>query len=535
MAGSAWQLRSATPYSLYVLALLLMAYLLNQLDRYALAIVAVPMSQEVHFGDHGCLKNDSFTDDQFGNITCKKLKNETSCLTQQNLNGSFVCKWDYNGQGLEYQIVAGPVFILIFTFMGVILGFAADKFNRKILLAVCLIFWSIMTLLTGFVKEYWQLVLLRFGLGMGEAGCTPFASSLIADYFEQDLRASALGVYNWGIYMGYSLSYAIGNFITEANINGQGWRWTFFICGIPGLLFGLLIMFSMKEPQRKSNKNEIQTPSIQGANTTLGQRLLSVLKPFLSPSLMLLCLAGSIRNAGGYVWAYNTQPYFEAIDQTPDQIGKFMSWIPLVGGSLGVVLGGFISDLIVKRKGPHARIIVLVVSQLLAAPFAAGALFLKPPYAYISLIPSNIIGEMWVGVTLAVVIELVPTRIRTSAVAVYLFIISNIGGNVPLLVPPIQQAFEDAGSSKTDGLRYALYILFPGLYVLGAGLFLLTLFLLKRDLRRIQQLDFMPLKSDDTDDDVLDRRHGSYGSANSSPVVGTSCIDEDDDDDKLLP
>ena len=118
--------------------------------------------------------------------------------------------------------------------------------------------------------------------------------------------------------------------------------------------------------------------------------------------------------------------------------------------------------------------------QLIAAPFAAGALFLKPPWAFISLIPSNIIGEMWVGVTLTVVVELVPSTIRTASVAWYLFVISIIGGNVPLLVPVIK---------KVTSLRVALYILFPGLYVLGSVLFLLTLFVLKRDLTRVQEPD----------------------------------------------
>ena len=75
--------------------------------------------------------------------------------------------WDYNGQGLEYQILAGPVFILVYTFAGIFISFAADMYNRKNLLAVCLIFWSVATILTGLVKEYWQLVLLRFLLGFG--------------------------------------------------------------------------------------------------------------------------------------------------------------------------------------------------------------------------------------------------------------------------------------------------------------------------------------------------------------------------------
>lgn len=90
-----------------------------------------------------------------------------SCLNITNTAGVPACTWDYNGQGLEYQILAGPIFILDYTFMGILVGFAADIFNRKNMLAVCLFFWSAMTSLTGLVTEYWQLVVLRVLLGMG--------------------------------------------------------------------------------------------------------------------------------------------------------------------------------------------------------------------------------------------------------------------------------------------------------------------------------------------------------------------------------
>jgi hypothetical protein len=88
-----------------------------------------------------------------------------------------------------------------------------------------------------------------------------------------------------------------------------------------------------------------------------------IVKIFLSPSLLILCLAGSIRNAGGYVWAYNTQPYFDKY--YPDvNLGYWMSWIPLVGGSMGVLLGGVISDQVIKNRGLYARVWVLVFSQV---------------------------------------------------------------------------------------------------------------------------------------------------------------------------
>ena len=92
-------------------------------------------------------------------------------------------------------------------------------------------------------------------------------------------------------------------------------------------------------------------------------KLVLMLKTFLHPSLIMLFMAGSIRNAGGYVWAYNTQPYFNKYYPETD-VGKYMSWIPLVGGSLGVVFGGFISDRLVKNRGSYARVWVLVGSQV---------------------------------------------------------------------------------------------------------------------------------------------------------------------------
>ncbi|XP_064616663.1 MFS-type efflux pump MSMEG_3705-like [Liolophura sinensis] len=478
--------KDVRPYSVFVLVLLLLAYLLNQLDRYMLAITVKPMAQDVHFGDHDCMVNTSFTDVEVGEVKCN-AKNETSCVSTLSINTSLqVCKWDYDGQGFEYQIVAGPAFTAIYTFTGIFIAFAADVFNRKLLLAICLMFWSLMTLLTGFINSYWQLVILRFGLGMGEAGCTPFATSLISDYFSESTRGSALGLYNWGIYMGYSLSYAVGNFITAANINNQGWRWSFFISGIPGLVLGIVILLAVKEPERKTKSEKEKS----GSRKNVLKRLGTILKPFCSPSLLLLCFAGSVRNAAGYVWAYNTQPFFSSTGQTAEQIGTFMSWIPLVGGSIGVVLGGFISDRIVQRRGLYARVIVLVLSQLLAAPFAAGTLLFSAPWGYICQIPTYIIGEMWVGVTLAVLVELVPTSIRTGAVAVYLFIITNIGGTVPLAVPPLQQSFVDLGYTKNESLKDALYILYSGMYVGGSAMFLVTMLVLKRDQRRVKENEY---------------------------------------------
>ena len=137
----------------------------------------------------------------------------------------------------------------------------------------------------------------------------------------------------------------------------------------------------------------------------------------------------------------------------------------------------YISDRYVRNAPSWRRIVILVASNLLAAPFAFLALLLDAPYGYLCLIPSNVIGEMWVGITLALVIEISPQSLKTTAVSIYFFFI-GIAGFFPYLVVPVQHIVHSYSLS--------LMILFPGLYVVSSALFLLTLFTIQRDVRKAQ-------------------------------------------------
>ncbi|XP_078082263.1 protein spinster-like [Mustelus asterias] len=468
-------------YPLHVLSCLLLTYLLNQLDRYILAIVIQPLAQDIQFGDRSCLPRDSV-----GQRTqCHNASSQDSCLSLLNENKTQSCQWNYDGSGWEYQVIAGPVFILVYTFTGIPIGFMADSVNRKNFLSASLFLWSLMTLLMGFAKHYWHLLILRFGQGISEAGCTPFAVSLIMDYFPKESRGSAMGFYNWGIYAGYSLSYAVGNYVTRANILGQGWRWAFIVSAIPGFIVSAIVLLTVRESPLAKTNNERK--AVTSHKLSMRQKVLQGLRPFTTPSLLLLCAAGSVRNAGGYVWAYNTQLYFNLYHSAAD-VGRWLSWIPLVGGCLGALSGGYISDRLVKRRGLYARVWVLVISQALAAPFVAGALWLNPPYCFLSLIPSNIIGEMGIGVTLTIIVELVAPSIRTPVVAIYIFIISNVAGNAPLLVTPLTRLW---------GLRVALLVLCPGMYIIGSLLYLLTLSVMYTDQKLLSNEESRPLLEPD--------------------------------------
>ena len=178
----------------------------------------------------------------------------------------------------------------------------------------------------------------------------------------QDFRGSAFSVYYWGIYIGYSLAYAIGNGIAEV----LNWRWVFFVSGLAGLVVAPLILLTVREPVRTKAVRD-ETAMKQSKAQFAKQSLFLIVKTFLPcffPGMFLLCIAGGIRNAGGYVWAYNTENFFKAKGYSADTISSFMSWIPLVGGSFGAAFGGIISDIIVKRRGPYARVWVLIISQV---------------------------------------------------------------------------------------------------------------------------------------------------------------------------
>ena len=300
-----------------------------------------------------------------------------------------------------------------------------------------------------------------------------------------------MSIFNLGIYLGFSASFAYGNFLAPV----VGWRATLLAAGAPGLLS--LGLFFVPDPRNQRNSKAISvetdssTSAINATDNTpkanpdtpvaarTWQELLS------NPAFLLLCLAGGIRNSGALIWATNTQLFFQNTRHaSPADIGSYMSWIPAVAGSIGAVAGGYLADRVVKRRGLNARLLVMVLSNLMAAPLAAGALWLPTPAAYLILLPTNVVGEMWIGATLAVVTELAVPELRTMAVAIFLFVIMNMGGNANLVLPWLEQSLSQ---------QHALLILYPGLYALSSVLFAITWLVLRRASRRQRFGEKQPL------------------------------------------
>ena len=142
--------------------------------------------------------------------------------------------------------LSGTAFALFYVTMGVPIARYAEHCNRRNLIAAAVAVWSAMTAVSGLASNIWQLTAARIGVGIGEAGCSPPAHSMIADYFPPEKRSTAMGFYTLGISAGIMFAYLAGGWVAQ-NI---GWREAFFVVGVPGLLLAVLVRFTLREPER---------------------------------------------------------------------------------------------------------------------------------------------------------------------------------------------------------------------------------------------------------------------------------------------
>ncbi|XP_039262750.2 protein spinster-like [Styela clava] len=458
---------------------LMFSYAIGELSHYLLGVISKPMAEEIHFGEMGCMP----ANNSKSSGLCSNMQGNEILCSNATVNGTQVCIWDYKGDGVDYQLLAGPIFVAIFTIMGIVLGVLGDRYNRIRILFICVLICSTMTLMTGFAKEYWQLAVLRLVFGAAEAGFSPLSASIIADIFGKASRGLGMSIYNWGIYFGFGSAFAVGNLVTKANINNQGWRWAYYISGIPGFFISLVILISLREPNRKNVNinytNEEYEPILsesmgdQSLESDSGiKKILNVIKVYITmPSFLLLLVAACVRHSASFCFAYNAQLYFtEFYPQT--NLGLWMTLSPIIGGTVGIALGGFISDLVVSKYGANTRMWVLATSQLIASPFAFGVLYLDPPFCFFSLIGAYLFAEMWFGILFAVLVELLPTHIRSTCLATFFFVVSNVASLVLLSVPDLK---------NNMGSREALTLVYPGFYLISSLLFFISQLLLRRE------------------------------------------------------
>uniref|UniRef100_A0A182NSC5 Major facilitator superfamily (MFS) profile domain-containing protein n=1 Tax=Anopheles dirus TaxID=7168 RepID=A0A182NSC5_9DIPT len=441
-------------YKPYVLAVLTIGYIAGELGHYLIGVTSKATAIELDYGDQACQQNHTDFLRHELPAQCAEFIIEHECH-QQHINGTVYCEWNYNGLGLEYQLLAGPSFIAVFTVMGVVLGVAADRYNRVRMLFVCTLVFAVAILLQGTVKEYWHLILLRMVMAAGEAGCNPLATGIMSDIFPESKRALVMAIFNWGIYGGYGIAFPVGRYITKLDIGGLGWRVCYYGTGVLALIMAVLTGTTLREPQRQSIGED-----------AAGKVKVNLWKVLMQPRVLLLMFAASIRHSGGMTFAYNADLYYNIYFPDVD-LGWWLFAVTIGIGSIGVVVGGIVSDKFVAKMGIRSRVACLAVSQLLATPFAFGSVYYEPLWAMITLGISYFFAEMWFGIVFAVLVEIVPLQVRSTTIGVFLFVMNNIGGNLPILVDPL---------AKAIGYRGSVMFFYAGFYGISTVLFFITMF-----------------------------------------------------------
>jgi predicted MFS family arabinose efflux permease len=371
-------------------------------------------------------------------------------------------------------LLVGFAFALFYTFAGIPIARWADRGNRRTIIAIGLAVWSSMTVASGLARSFLQLALARIGVGVGEAAGSPPAHSLISDYFPPNRRATALGIYAWGVYVGSAIAYLGGGYL-RANFD---WRVAFFALGAPGLLFALVVRFTVREPPR--GYSERGASSLEA--TTFGETLRHLLTCRSWVHLVIGTSFLSITGYGVLMWGYEF--YGRVHGMSPLDIGVWMAFIVGVGGSLGTYAGGRIADRLGERDaGLYLRF--PAIATAIAVPFGFAFLLAESSRASLWLFfPFYVLANVYVPAMHTVNQNLAKLRMRATAAAIILFIVNIIGaGAGPFLVGALNDLY--AAHFGAEAIRYSLLTISAS-SVIGAVFLYLSSRTLAKDLRRVR-------------------------------------------------
>lgn len=412
-AAAGGQSYGAPAYRGYVLILLMIVYTLNFIDRNLLSVIAQPVISAFDLSD------------------------------------------------TEYGFLNGPPFAIFYALCGIPIAIAADRYNRVVIIALCIAIWSVMAALCGLATSFLFLLIARIGVAIGEAGCTPPANSLIADYFKPSSRANALAIYSIGVTLGGALANAFGGPIatglTGANVeawlvqnnmsalfpidwaNVEGWRIAFVLIGAPGVIVALIMLFTVKEPPRGiSDPPGTVQPERAGMFETWRELA-------RKPTFWTMAMGAALTALVGYGLAGFQAPMAQRIHGIGPGEFALKFGLPL---ALFAAVGTFVGGYLTERLTPRSSTAVCWIPAL--------GLFLSVPFylmAYFTTTENiDMAWWLWGAAALAHFTYLgsqytigqgvVSARSRASAIAILLLIVALIGNGLgPQIVGWLSDTF----------------------------------------------------------------------------------------------
>lgn len=367
-----------------ILALLLLAYIFNFLDRQILGILAQPIKADLHL-----------TDTEFGAI-------------------------------------GGLAFAMLYSALGVPLAYLADRTSRSGVVAASLALWSVFTGLCGTAAGFGQLFLYRLGVGVGEAGGVAPSYALIADYFPPHRRARALAIFSLGIPIGLAGGTLVGAYIAHA----VNWRAAFLVMGIAGLVLAPIVRLAVRDVKRTAGQD--QAP-LRDVFPLLARKPAFWLLAFGSS-------ASSLCGYGLALWTPSVMMRSFGLDIMTT--GEFLASLLLIGGCAGVFAGGWFADRLgAADRGWYARLpaIAWIIS---VPAWGLGLFAPSLWIAWPLLLVGNAVNILWLGPVSTAIQHLAPRPMRATASASFLFINNLIGlGAGPLLMGRLSDALKSTYGS----------------------------------------------------------------------------------------
>ena len=411
------------PYRTFVLLSLTLIYTLNFIDRTLITVVAQPIIET--FG---------LTDTQWG-------------------------------------LLSGPPFALFYAAMGIPIAILADRTNRVVVIAICVVIWSLMTALCGFAAGFLWLLLFRVGVAIGEAGGTPPANSIITDYYPIKSRANAIGIYSMGVTLGGVLAQVFGgsiagikgetfgNWLNSVGVgalfshitweNVEGWRIAFVVVGAPGILVALLFWLTVKEPPRGGTE-------IPGSHSNKKLSFAESFKEFSTkPTFWWGTLGAAFVAFVGYGLQSFQAPFLQRVHDIGVREAALYYGAPLsLAAAVGTFAGGFISEKLQTRF--HSVVAWLpAVGLLIAIPAYIGAFFsTSMTLTFMLWLIAAFSHYSYLGAQYSISTSIVSPRARATTVAVLLLVVSLIGNGIgPMFVGTMSDFFmshEIASAGLTD-------------------------------------------------------------------------------------
>jgi len=420
IASESSALRLAEPQSesfverWYVLLMMCLVYTLSIADRYVVSTVLDPIRDELHLTNLGV------------------------------------------------SLLTGMAFGVFYILLGFPLSWLIDRYNRRRIVAVCLVLWSIMTAVCGLARTSFEFFLARVGVTVGEAGGTPGANSLLSDYFPATRRAMALTVFSLGAPIGAWLGYNVAGAIADQ----YGWRAVFYALGIPGVLAGLAVWLTVREPRRgclDAGKDSL-APSVKATMRFMWQQRSAV-------HTMIGSAVCALWGWGLMFWTptFLQRTYHMTVGQAGDVTQNMHLW----GGGLATIATGWLmarSTMVDAR-----RIVWLLAAGTAIATVASGVVYWTRDLALAKAMLWIYIPAIYfyIGPGFGLLNNLAPCRMRAMFCAMVLFL-ANLGNLVitPNVIGLLNDWFLRYHLNDTDALRLAMLCIVPTGFWAAAHLYL---------------------------------------------------------------